>query len=68
MNIKMIGIFIGLSGLGLFIWHVVKVITNQDYDGQGFGAHHWLSLIGGLSVLLGTAIYIIGRERTNRKT
>lgn len=67
MSIKMIGILVGIFGAGLFLWHSVKVATNQDYDGQTFGTHQWLSLIGGLLILLGTAIYIIGRERKNRK-
>ncbi|MGI8469965.1 MAG: hypothetical protein ACR2N3_16115 [Pyrinomonadaceae bacterium] len=67
MSIKMIGILVGVFGLGLFVWHMVKVITNQDYDSQGFITHQWLSLIGGLLILLGTAIYIIGRERKKRK-
>lgn len=68
MSIKMIGILVGVFGLGLFVWHMVKVMTKQDYDGQGFITHQWLSLIGGLLILLGTAVYIIGRERRKRKT
>ena len=67
MTIKMIGILVGFFGFGLFVWHMVKVLTNQDYDGQGFVTHQWLSLIGGLLILLGTAIYIIGRERKKRR-
>ncbi|MDQ6786484.1 MAG: hypothetical protein M3033_06655 [Acidobacteriota bacterium] len=67
MSIKMIGILVGVSGFGLFVWHMVKVITNQDYDEQSFVTHQWLSLIGGLLILLGTAVYIIGRGRRKRK-
>ena len=66
MNIKMIGILVGVFGLGLFVWHLVQVAINQD-QGEGFGTHHLLSLTGGLLILAGTAIYIVGRGRKKRK-
>lgn len=64
----MIGILVGIVGAVLFVWHMIKVMTNQDYDGRSFGTQKWLSLIGGLLILLGTSIYIIGRERENRSS
>lgn len=62
MNIKIIGILVGITGLGLFAWHQVKVATDTETS-QGFGTHHLWSLVGGLLILAGTAIYIVGRGR-----
>ncbi len=68
MNIKIIGILVGIIGLALFAWHQVKVAADAETS-HGFGTHHLWSLVGGLLMLAGTAIYIVGRgRRDNRKS
>jgi uncharacterized membrane protein YidH (DUF202 family) len=62
MNIKIIGILVGVFGLALFVWHLVKAATNEEAS-QSFGTHHLLSLTGGILILVGTGIYIVGRGR-----
>ncbi|MGI8494605.1 MAG: hypothetical protein ACR2L1_04735 [Pyrinomonadaceae bacterium] len=61
MNIKIIGILVGVFGAGLFVWHLVKVLIGEDV-GSGFMDHRLLSLVGGILILVGTGIYIVGRN------
>ena len=65
MNMKMIGILVGVLGTGLFVWHLVKVAANAEQT-PGFGTHHLLSLTGGLLILAGTGIYIFGRGKSRK--
>ena len=60
MNIKIIGILVGVFGFALFVWHMVKVVMGTDV-GSGFMDHRLLSLVGGILILAGTGIYIVGR-------
>lgn len=65
MNLKTIGILVGIFGAGLFVWHLVKVATDIETS-QGFGSHHLLSLIGGILIIVGIGIYILGRKRLGK--
>lgn len=62
MFIKIIGILVGILGLGLFVWHSVKVVMNTDYD-TAYSSHQILSLVGGILIIVGTSLYILGRRR-----
>ena len=59
---KTAGIIIGTIGVVLFVWHAVKVVMGTDMD-TAFMSHRVLSLIGGITVLAGTWLYVIGRRR-----
>ena len=62
MSIKIIGILVGILGAGLFVWHMVKVVMNTDYN-TVYSSHQILSLVGGILIIVGTGLYIWGKRR-----
>ncbi len=60
---KMTGIVVGVLGVMFFVWHAIKVVNGTDYGSSGLSNHQLMSLVGGILIIIGTAIYILGRRR-----
>ena len=60
---KIIGTIIGTLGVMFFVWHAIKVVNGTDYGSSGLSNHQLMSLVGGILIIIGTAIYILGRRR-----
>lgn len=58
---KTLGIIVGIFGAALFVWHLVKVFLDAERE-TGVFTHHWLSLFGGILMLVGIGVYIAGRR------
>ena len=59
------GIIIGIIGATLFIWHLVKVVSNPDYE--GYASHQVMALNAVILMIFGTVIYFMGRWRLKHK-
>ncbi len=59
------GIVIGVIGIALFAWHLIKVSSNPDY--VGYASHQVMSVNGVLVFIFGVALYFLGRWRKKRK-
>ena len=59
------GIMIGIIGATLFIWHLVKVVSNPDYE--GYASHQVMAVNAVVLIIFGTVLYFMGKRRTKHK-
>lgn len=59
------GIIIGIIGATLFIWHLVKVVSNPIYE--GYASHQVMSIDAVILIIFGTVLYFMGKRRTKPK-
>lgn len=59
------GIIIGIIGVALFIWHVIRVMSNPDY--VGYASHQVMSIDAVILIIFGTVLYFMGKRRTKPK-
>ena len=59
------GIVISVIGIGLFLWHLIRVQINPDYE--GYASHQVMAMNGIVVLVFGIAIYFLGRWRKKRK-
>jgi len=59
------GLVIGVIGMALFAWHLIRVSSNPNYI--GFASHQVMSVNGVLMLVFGAALYFVGRWRETRR-
>ena len=59
------GLIIGIIGATLFVWHLIKVGVNPDYE--GYASHQVMALNAVILIIFGTVIYFMGRRRLKHK-
>ena len=58
------GIVVGIIGVSLFLWHLVR--SNPNYE--GYASHQVMSIDAVILIIVGTFLYIIGKRRLKRKS
>ncbi len=59
------GIVISIIGVTLFIWHLVKVRFNPDYE--GYVSHQVMALNAVILIIVGVCLYALAKRRLQRK-
>ena len=59
------GIVISVIGMGLFLWHLIRVQINPDYE--RYVSHKVMAMNGIVLLVFGIAIYFLGGGRKKRK-
>jgi glycopeptide antibiotics resistance protein len=59
------GIFIGIIGATLFVWHLFKVMLNPDYE--GYASHQVMALNAVILIIFGTVLYFMGKRSLKNK-
>lgn len=58
------GIVIGIIGAVLFVWHVLRVTSQPDYE--GYASHQVMSVNAAVLLIFGAVIYFMGTRRMKR--
>ena len=54
------GIVVGIIGVTLLIWHLVKVMSNPNYE--GYASHQVMSVDAVILIIVGIGLYIFGKR------
>jgi hypothetical protein len=61
---KIGGLILSILGSGLFVWHMVRVRMNPDYE--GYASHQVMAMNAVILVIFGAVLYFVGRWREKR--
>lgn len=59
------GLIIGIIGATLFVWHLIKVGVNPDYE--GYASHQVMALNAVILIIFGSALYFMGKRSLKNK-